>query len=215
MMSNLHLSSMSRSFISICTRRPGAAYTITALQLSEFLSLKQFKMRVRIMPRAEAEQLQVLCALSHWQCNACQTLEHIIIFSFDSEDEETSNNSSTAIAQSLRFTQLRILGLIFENCPIYRKSDLLMKAMSSWPRIRYMTLADNQLRPLTVAFPDAEAAARIIFSTLPCINQVDHADPEEWDEINQHPSFQSSAVAGRYITPEATSNPNSGFKYID
>ncbi|KAG1780104.1 hypothetical protein EV702DRAFT_1084745, partial [Suillus placidus] len=128
-----------------------ASYTIMALQRSEFPSLQQFEMHVQVKPFAQAEQL--FCALS--QCNAYHTREYIVIFCFDSDgesDEEQSDKSFTAISQFLHFTQLRTLGLVFENYPVYIDNDLLLKSMSSWRHIRYMTLANHQLRPPTITF---------------------------------------------------------------
>lgn len=228
-----------------------ASFTVTALQRSEFPSLQQFEMHVQVMPLAQAEQL--FCALS--QCNTCHTLEYIVIFSFDTEgdsDEDPSDNSLTAITQFLHFTQLRTLGLVFENYPVFLDNDLLLKAMSSWPHIRYMTLANHQLRPPTITFrglfdglrlcphldslqlhldavhididpetesfqhtslqkfnvgfsnvEDVEAAARIIFSMLPCVEQVRHADENKWDKVNQRLKYLKSAALDPHITPES------------
>ncbi|KAG1750769.1 hypothetical protein EDB19DRAFT_1904167 [Suillus lakei] len=225
-----------------------AAYTITALQLSEFPSLTHFAMYARNVSQAEAEQL--FCALS--QCKACQTLEHIIIHSIDADRLDPSDNSLTAITQFFCFTQLRSLCLIFDNFPIYLDNDLLLEAMSSWPHIYSMKLKDYQLDPPAVTFrglfaalrlcphlqtlqlhidavnididpdnesfqhtslqslnvgysdiEDAEAAARIIFSMLPCVDQVGHAAWQEWHDVNEFlKSFRSSAVPGRHLTPE-------------
>ncbi|KAG2342840.1 hypothetical protein BDR05DRAFT_963637 [Suillus weaverae] len=180
-------------------------------------------------------------------------LEYIVIFCFDSDgdesDEKQSDNSFTAISQFLRFTQLRTLGLVFENYPVYLDNDLLLKAMSSWRHIRYTTLAN---RPPTITFrgsfdglrlcphldslqlhvdavnididpetesiqhtslqkfnvgfsnvEDVKAAARIIFSMLPGVEQVRHADENEWDKVNKHlEDLKSSAAPRHHITPE-------------
>ncbi|KAG1821754.1 uncharacterized protein BJ212DRAFT_1333319 [Suillus subaureus] len=225
------------------------------LKFSPFLNVTilnfYFEMHVHVMPLAQAEQL--FRALS--RCNASHTLEHIVIFSFDPDgdsDEEPFGNSLTAITQFLDFTQLRTLGLVFENYPVYLDNDLLLEAMSSWPHIRYMTLANHQLRPPTITFralfdglrlcphldslqlhidaihididaetesfqhtslqkfnvgfsnvEDVEAIARIIFSMLPCVEQVKHGNEDEWIKVNEHLKYlKSSAVPGRHITPE-------------
>ncbi|KAG1781537.1 hypothetical protein EV702DRAFT_1275702 [Suillus placidus] len=202
-----------------------------------------------VMPFAQAEQL--FRALS--QCNAYHTLEYIVIFCFDSDgesDEEQSDKSFTAISQFLHFTQLRTLGLVFENYPVYLDNDLLLQAMSSWRHIRYMTLAIHQLRPPTITFrgffdglrlcpdldslqlhvdavnididpetesfqhtslqkfnvgfsnvEDVEAAARIIFTMLPGVEQVRHADENEWDKVNKHLEYFKSSAALRHQEP--------------
>ncbi|KAG2128137.1 hypothetical protein BD769DRAFT_1775710 [Suillus cothurnatus] len=167
-----------------------ASYTITALQRSEFPSLLQFEMHVQVMPLAQAEQL--FRALS--RCNTCHTLEHIVIFSFDPDgdsDEEPVGNSLTAITQFLHFTQLRTLGLVFENYPVYLDNDLLLEAMSSWPHIRYMTLANHQLRPPTITF-------RGLFDGLRLCPHLDslqlHIDAVNIDIDPETESFQHTTL---------------------
>ncbi|KAG2110870.1 uncharacterized protein F5147DRAFT_760081 [Suillus discolor] len=167
-----------------------ASHTITTLECSEFPSLQQFEMHVQVMPFAQAEQL--FRALS--QCNAGHTLEYIVIFSFDSDgdsDEEPSDNSLTAITQFLHFTQLRTLGLVFENYPVYLDNDLLLKAMSSWPNIRYMTLANHQLRLPTITF-------RGLFDGLRLCPHLDslqlHIDAINIDIDPETESFQHTSL---------------------
>ncbi|KAG0695751.1 hypothetical protein DFH29DRAFT_879818 [Suillus ampliporus] len=134
-----------------------AAYTIMAMQHSEFPSLKQFMMRVNHgLPYAEAEQL--FCALS--QCKACQTLDSISIISHAPENQEPSGNSSTVIRQFLCFTQLQTLTLVLDNYSIYLDNDLLLKAMSSWPHIRVMDLTDHEFHPPTITFRGLFVALR-------------------------------------------------------
>jgi hypothetical protein len=142
------------------------------------------------MPLAQAEQL--FRALS--RCNTCHTLEHIVIFSFDPDgdsDEEPVGNSLTAITQFLHFTQLRTLGLVFENYPVYLDNDLLLEAMSSWPHIRYMTLANHQLRPPTITF-------RGLFDGLRLCPHLDslqlHIDAVNIDIDPETESFQHTTL---------------------
>lgn len=83
-----------------------AAYTIAAIQHSEFPSLQEFVMKVSILPLAEAEQL---CrALS--QCKANQSLKRIDRIS---HGLTSGKPSSTVITQFFCFTQLRILQFDF------------------------------------------------------------------------------------------------------
>ncbi|KAG1750767.1 hypothetical protein EDB19DRAFT_1350237 [Suillus lakei] len=187
MISNSHLSSMSQVLDFYVHT---ATYTIKALQCSEFPSLKQFEMHVQVMPWAEAEQL--FCALS--QCNACHTLEYIVIFSFDSDidpEEESSDDSLTAITKFLRFTQLQTLGLVFENYPVYLDNDILLRAMSSWPHIRYMTLANHQLRQPTVTFRGLFDALRL----CPDLDSLQlHIDAINIDIDPETESFQHTSL---------------------
>ncbi|KAG0703079.1 hypothetical protein DFH29DRAFT_465439 [Suillus ampliporus] len=165
-----------------------AAYAITAMQHSEFPSLKRFEMRVHVLPWAEAEQL--FRALS--QCKACQTLEHIVIFSFDSEEEEPPGNTLTAVTQFLCFTQLRSLWLVFENCSIYLDNDLLLKAMSSWPHLHRMVLLDDQSRPPTVTFRGLFAALKLCPSldTLQLLIDAVNIDIDPKAESFRHTSLK-------------------------
>ncbi|KAG0696277.1 hypothetical protein DFH29DRAFT_1082984 [Suillus ampliporus] len=165
------------------------AYTITAMQHSEFPSLKEFTMRIyHGLPYAEAEQL--FHALS--QCKASQTLECINIASYPPQNQEPSGNSSTVITQFLCFTQLRSLILRLDNYFIYLNNDLLLKAMSSWPHMRDMELTDHELHPPTVTFRGLFAALRqcphFRFLALP-IDAV-NIDIDPKSESFQHHSLQ-------------------------
>ncbi|KAG0694959.1 hypothetical protein DFH29DRAFT_1072659 [Suillus ampliporus] len=136
-----------------------AAYILTVMEHSEFPSLKEFEIHVGTLPWAEAEKL--FGALS--QCKACQTLEHIAIFSNDTIVQESSANSLTAIRQFLCFAQLRTLRLGFGNCSIYLNNDILLEAVSSWPPIRCLELGSNPRlhHPPTVTFHGLFAALRL------------------------------------------------------
>ncbi|OAX31353.1 hypothetical protein K503DRAFT_777660 [Rhizopogon vinicolor AM-OR11-026] len=79
-----------------------AADIITVIQHSQFPSLKQFDMYVDTLPWEEVEQL---CrALS--QCNACRTLEQILIF---------VRKSPGNILEAIRHTRLIVLQLLLHS----------------------------------------------------------------------------------------------------
>ncbi|KAG1744565.1 uncharacterized protein EDB91DRAFT_191076 [Suillus paluster] len=97
-------------------------------------------MVIHAFPWTEAEQL--FHALS--QCRACQTLEHISITSYDTDVQQPSGNSLTAVTHFLCFTQLCTLRLMLHHL-IFLDNDLLLEAMSSWPHICSLELVDRQM----------------------------------------------------------------------
>ncbi|KAG1744564.1 uncharacterized protein EDB91DRAFT_191096 [Suillus paluster] len=229
-----------------------ASYVTSLMQHVEFPSLKEFKMVLRSLPWADAEQL--FRALL--QCKA--TLEHIDILSRDQGVREPSCGSLTAITQFLCFMQLRTLRLAFPHSCIDLDNDLLLEAMSSWSNIRDLKLEDPNLRSATITFrglstalrqcphlhtlhilmdavnididpkvesfhhtslqtldvrsshvADSEAVAHIIFSMLPCVDNVIYGYSGRyiryaWHDVNRRlESLKSSAVIGRHTTGAA------------
>ncbi|KAG2126530.1 hypothetical protein DEU56DRAFT_891883 [Suillus clintonianus] len=174
------------------------AAIITIIQHSEFPSLKEFAMHVRVLPWEEAEQL--FRALS--QCKACQTIEHISISSHD-RIQEHSSNSMTAIRHFMCFTQLRTLRLS-ACCSMYLDNDLLLEAMSSWPHIRTLLFADRHPCPPTVTFRGLFAALSRCPHLQDLLMFIDarniDIDPET--ESFQHTSLQSLRV-GAFEEPDA------------
>lgn len=149
---NTHDSASFRNLTGLFFYVNTAAYTIAAIQHSEFPSLQDFVLKVSVLPLAEAEQL---CrALS--QCKANQSLKRIDIISHGSTSGEPS---STVITQFFCFTQLRTLQLDFFHCCFNLDNDLLLEAMESWPHIRSLKLVGLDAIP-TVTF-------RGLFTALP------------------------------------------------
>ncbi|KAG1842707.1 hypothetical protein C8R48DRAFT_785981, partial [Suillus tomentosus] len=112
-------------------------------------------MHVRILPWAEAEQLFHALSL----CKASKTLEHINISSRNGTQEHTSD-SLTAVRQFLCFKELRTLRLSV-HCPIYLDDDLLFDAMTTWPYIQSLSLANWRPSPAILTFRGLFAALRI------------------------------------------------------
>ncbi|OJA16389.1 hypothetical protein AZE42_12035 [Rhizopogon vesiculosus] len=222
-----------------------SADVITLMQHSEFPSLKVFKMTVDELPCTEAEQLFHALSL----CNACETLEHIEISSYNQGNDELSNMPFTAVWHFLCFPQLRALQLSI--CyPIDVDNDLLLEAMSSWPHMCRLELGDAMstvtfrglfaalckcphlyilLLPIDAATIDVDSevesfqhpalqtwdvgdsciedpasVARIIFSMLPSIDEIDY-DPDalhSWYEVNTN--LDELAARRSLITEAAT-----------
>lgn len=82
-----------------------------------------------------------------------KTLSHIAISSErgDRELQDLLGSSSTPIRQLLCLTQLRTLRFKFPYCSINLDDNLLLEAMSSWPRIRMLQFIDPRAIP-TVTF---------------------------------------------------------------
>ncbi|KAG2348249.1 hypothetical protein BDR05DRAFT_956801 [Suillus weaverae] len=132
-----------------------AAYSIAILYHSQFPSLKEFEINLRVLSSAEAEQL--LRALSH--SKACQTLQKIVI-TLDNTYQVPLGNPLTVIPHLLCFTQLRDLRLICKNHFIDLDNGLLLEGMSSWPHIRTLEINDSGLHP-SVTFRGLFAAFRL------------------------------------------------------
>ncbi|KAG1892904.1 uncharacterized protein F5891DRAFT_1068422 [Suillus fuscotomentosus] len=183
-----------------------AASVVAIIQHFKFPSLKKFKVHVRVLPWAEAEQLFRALSL----CKASwQTLEHIIISSRNKTQEHTSD-SLTAVRQFFCFKELRTLR-IYVHRPIYLDDDLLFEAMTTWPHIRLASFSNyhyiSRLQELQVLVDarnidiapevesfqhtslrnlavdsceleavNVEAVARIIYSMLPAVSQVIYSD---------------------------------------
>ncbi|KAG2348242.1 hypothetical protein BDR05DRAFT_986854 [Suillus weaverae] len=128
----------------------GAAYVITVMQYSQFPSLKEFTMDVDVLSLPEAEQL--FRALSH--CEACETLEKIIVYSSYHEYDHPPNNSLSAIPHFLCSTQLRTLRLACYDFCINLDNDIhiLLEAMSSWPHMRDLKIETLCLRHSRITF---------------------------------------------------------------
>ncbi|OJA13888.1 hypothetical protein AZE42_05395 [Rhizopogon vesiculosus] len=175
-----------------------ATNIITLMQNSEFPSLKVFDIHVVALSHAETEQ--IFHALS--QCEAYQTLEHIVIRSKSTNVQGTDERSlPTATTQLLPFTQLRILKLSLD-CPIILDNHLLFEAMSRWPHIRSLELQNTPrvtLRGLFAALRLCPDLHRLAID----IDAVDiDVDPEA--ESFQHTSLQSLAVgSSKTEDPEA------------
>ncbi|KAG1842120.1 hypothetical protein C8R48DRAFT_41887 [Suillus tomentosus] len=132
-----------------------AASVVAIIQHFKFPSLKKFKMHVRVLPWAEAEQLFRALSL----CKASwQTLEHIIISSRNKTQEHTSD-SLTAVRQFFCFKELRTLR-IYVHRPIYLDDDLLFEAMTTWPHIHSLSLGWHP-SPTTITFRGLFAALRL------------------------------------------------------
>ncbi|KAG0694971.1 hypothetical protein DFH29DRAFT_295970 [Suillus ampliporus] len=173
-----------------------APYVITVMEHVEFPSLKDFKMIVRTLPWADAEQL--FRALL--QCKA--TIEDIDISSRDQGVREPSGGYLTAITQFLCFTQLRTLRLAFPHSCIDLDNDLLLEAMSSWPHIRALKLDDPVFRPATITFRGLLAGLRQCphLHTLHILMDAMNVDLDPKAESFQHASLQTLDVRSSHTT---------------
>ncbi|KAG0694968.1 hypothetical protein DFH29DRAFT_295919 [Suillus ampliporus] len=169
-----------------------AAYVTAVMQNSEFPSLKEFKIGVDGLLQVDAEQL--FRALL--QCKACQTLEHISIWSYQNVVREPPSSSFAAITQLVYFTQLRTLRLAFPHCCINLDNDLLFAAMSSWPHIRSLELSDSPHRTVTITFRGLFAALRQCphLHTLELSIDAVNIDIDPTLESFQHTSLQKFCV---------------------
>ncbi|OJA13884.1 hypothetical protein AZE42_05406 [Rhizopogon vesiculosus] len=161
----------------------------TLLQLSEFPSLKEFKLCVGDMPWREADNL--FHALS--QCKAYRTLERITV-SFDGPPIvlEQSDNPSLMIRQFFCFTQLRHLRLSVHR-PIYVDNALFLEAMSSWPHIESLELQDPYPCTPTLTFLGLFTALRPcphLHTLRVSVNTV-NIDVDSKAQSFQHPSLQN------------------------
>lgn len=128
-----------------------APYAIAVMQHSQFPSLKEFKMDVDFLSSPEAEQL--FRALSN--CESCKTLEKIIVLSLYHEyddDDDTPNNSLSAIPHFHCFTQLQTLHLACFNFCINLDDDILLEAMSTWPHMRDLEIEDLRMHYSPITF---------------------------------------------------------------
>jgi hypothetical protein len=195
-------------FLNVATLRfyqvESAADIITVIQHSEFPSLKEVDIRVRVLPHAQAGQL---ChALS--QCKASQTLEHIHISSSIREAQETPFSSLAATGHFLCFTQLQTLWFSVHHS-IYLDNDLLLEAMSSWPHIRSLMLDPRPAthhRPPAVTFRGLFSALRLCPNlhslTIPMDAMNIDIDPEV--ESFQHTSLRLWDMCHNHVAdPEA------------
>ncbi|OJA20588.1 hypothetical protein AZE42_05379 [Rhizopogon vesiculosus] len=172
-----------------------AADVIKLIQHSEFPSLEEFSLCTRVLPWVEAEQL--FRALS--QCRACETLECIYISSSSSHPGH-EKHSLTAIRQFICFSQLRALRLSVHGS-IYLDNDLLLDAMSSWPHIRSLKLADTRVNPPAITFRGLFAALRLCPNLLNLQIYLDAVnidiDPEA--ELFQHTSLRELDICNSNV----------------
>jgi hypothetical protein len=163
-----------------------ATYMIAVMQHSQFPSLKQFELQVKVLAPGEAEQL--FRTLSH--CKACQTLEKISVF-FLNDVFEDSDISLTVIPHLLCFTQLRILRLIFFNASIYLDNDILLEAMSTWSHICTLEIKDACFHPSPVSLRGLLTAIHLRpqLHTLRIAIDTTAIDVDPDAEPIQHPSL--------------------------
>ncbi|KAG1733818.1 hypothetical protein EDB19DRAFT_2041102 [Suillus lakei] len=167
-----------------------AAYAIAIMKHSEFPSLKDFQIRAGVLPWADIEKL---CrALS--KCNERRTLETIAILCNSLTLPEPSDNSLTVVSYFLSFTQLRILRLS-PNCCIHLDNDLLLEAVSSWPHLRILEIANPQMTPV-VTFRGIFAALRLCphLHRLEIFMDAVNIDIDPTAESFQHAALQSLDV---------------------
>ncbi|KAG1778319.1 hypothetical protein EV702DRAFT_1196323 [Suillus placidus] len=138
-------------------RLRSAAYVITAVQYSQFPSLKEFTMAVEVLSLPEAEQL--FRALS--QCKACETLEKIKIIVYSSYHKYDDPPKLSAIPHFLCFTQLQILRLTCYDFCINLDNDILLEDMSSWPHMRDLEIETSCLRHSRITFRGVFTALRL------------------------------------------------------
>lgn len=164
-----------------------AAYAITAMQHSEFPSLKEFEMVADVLPCSEAEKL--FRALS--KCSAKQTLQHINIASRIAKDQEPSGESLAAVTQLFCFSQLRTLRLNLHYC-IHIDNDLLLEAIASWPHILSLELIDSRM-PTTITFRGLFAALRLCphLHTLRIFMDLVDIDIDPTTESFQHTTLHT------------------------
>ncbi|KAG2146003.1 uncharacterized protein EDB93DRAFT_496801 [Suillus bovinus] len=164
-----------------------AAYAITVMQHSEFPSLREFEVVTDVLPCVEAEQL--FSALS--QCKAEQTLGHIAITSLFPKVSKPSCDSLAAVTQLLCFTHLRTVRLNLHHC-IDIDNDLLLKVVSSWPRIRSLELVDSKMLP-AVTLRGLFAALRLCpyLHTLRTLVNAANIDFDPAAESFQHTTLQT------------------------
>ncbi|KAG1733816.1 hypothetical protein EDB19DRAFT_1999890 [Suillus lakei] len=145
---------------------------------------------VDALPWADAEQL--CCALS--KRKEKQTLETIAILCDHRTLPEPSDNSLTVVPYLLSFTQLRNLRLS-PNCCTHLDNDLLLKAVSSWPHLRVLTIASSQMIP-AVTFRGLFAALRLCPHLLRLEIFMDAAniDIDPKAESFQHAALQNLDV---------------------
>jgi hypothetical protein len=177
-----------------------AAHIITLLQHSEFLSLKEFEVKIlNGIPSEQAEQ--IFRALS--QSKACQTLERIAIL-FRGTDSEASEEIDEPMPLAFRldplfcFTQLRRLQLRIQGS-IY--NELLLKVVSSWPYIESLELEDlNHYEP-AITFRGLFAALRLCphLHTLRVPMNVGYIDVDPTTESFQHVSLRELHFGSSYI----------------
>ncbi|OJA11047.1 hypothetical protein AZE42_07187 [Rhizopogon vesiculosus] len=170
---------------------------IMVMQHSKFPSLKKFKLFTDDILWEEAEQFFI--SLS--QCGASQTLEHVNIYLRDSE---ARRNPFLVITHFLRFTQLRYLRLDI-GIPIYLDNNLLLEAVSSWPRIESLELLDQE-EISSVTFHGLFAALLLCprLHTLQVSMDAANIDIDPKAESFQHPSLQKLHLCSSPVTDAET-----------
>ncbi|OAX37560.1 hypothetical protein K503DRAFT_866783 [Rhizopogon vinicolor AM-OR11-026] len=175
-----------------------AAYAITIMQHSKFPSLKVLGLNfVATLPVADAEQL--VHALS--KCKTSQTLEYMEINSIY-RSEAPESLLPKAIRHLFCFTQLRTLHLYF---PIYLDDHILFEAMSSWPHIHSLALANIHF---LITFRGVFAALHLCPHLHNLALHIDTVhidiDPEAETDTLQHTSLQTLDVGTSHAgDPEA------------
>ncbi|OAX32034.1 hypothetical protein K503DRAFT_777069 [Rhizopogon vinicolor AM-OR11-026] len=172
-----------------------SADVITVMQHSKFPLLQEFRLVVAVLSWVDAQQLFRVLPL----CNACETLEHIEISSYNQGNDELSNMPFTAVGHFLCFSQLRSLRLSI--CyPIYVNNDLLLEAMSSWSHMRRLELRDALP---TVTFRGLFTALRKCPHLHTLLLPMDAAnidvDSDSEAESFQHTSLRTWNVGDSYI----------------
>jgi hypothetical protein len=97
---------------------------ITLIHHSEFPSLKMFELKVQSEVLSLAEVERLFRALS--RCNACQTLEVIVIRSYTLVVQERSGHPFTAVRHLFCFMHLQTLSLFILGS-VLLDSDILLE----------------------------------------------------------------------------------------